>query len=105
MKKSVHNKETISWIFLATALATQVEPANISGISLLADGINHAVPTHTVIQDSLAWLTKNELVEKDANKYKLTPKGKSLFESARHSGVLLGIWKELEKSLSNYRND
>lgn len=99
------DKEAISWIFLATALATQSEPTDIRGISLLADGINHAVPTHRELQESLAWLKKNDLVIKQAQKYELTNKGIALYESARHSGKILEIWKELEKNLSKYSDE
>ena len=36
-------EQIISWIFLAVALASNTEPSDIKGISLVADGINHAV--------------------------------------------------------------
>ena len=61
--------KTISWIFLATVMASQVEPANFSDISQIADGINHAVPTHKELQSSIAWLVGNNLLLKQANKY------------------------------------
>ena len=56
--------QTRSWIFLATAMASQAEPADYDSISNIADGINRAVPTHKEIQTSLTWLTKNDLVFK-----------------------------------------
>jgi len=37
---------TISWILLSTALASEQQPANFESITQIADGINHAVPTH-----------------------------------------------------------
>jgi hypothetical protein len=58
------NEQTISWIFLSIALASQTEPTDFSGISSVADGINHAVPTQKELQTSIAWLTTNGLVEK-----------------------------------------
>jgi SOS-response transcriptional repressor LexA len=97
---SMPDKEIISLIFLATAMATQVEATDIRGISLLADGINHAVPTHNEMQHSLSWLQKNGLVTKQAGKYQLTIKGKSMFDSARHSGKMLDIWKDLEERIA-----
>jgi len=58
------NNQTISWIFLATALATNTKPTDMNGISMVADGINHAVPTHKEFLTSIAWLTKQGLIVK-----------------------------------------
>lgn len=69
-----------SWIFLATAVASQVEPANFNSISEIADGINHAIPTDQELQSSLNWLTRNGLVTKTDRKYTLTEKGKMEFD-------------------------
>ena len=68
--------QTISWIFLSTAIASQTEPADVASISNIADGINHAVPTHKELQTSLTWLIQSGLVVKMGNKYSLTEKGK-----------------------------
>jgi predicted transcriptional regulator len=97
------DKQTISWIFLATALATNRKPTDMNGISSVADGINHAVPTHKELQTSITWLTKQGLIVKQGKNYELTDKGKLEYETAsRHSDKLLGIWKVLEKHLSSY---
>src|SRR5688572_14307762 len=97
-----HN-ETVSWIFLAAALASQTEPANLSSISGIADGINHAVPTHQELQTSIAWLTKNGLIAKSGDKYSLTQKGKLLYEeSSKKTSNLFKIWENLETSLDKY---
>ena len=69
-----------SWIFLATAVASQVEPANFNSISEIADGINQAIPTDQELQSSLNWLTRNGLVTKTDRKYTLTEKGKMEFD-------------------------
>ena len=58
--------KTISWIFLVTVMASQVEPAKFSDISQIADGINHAVPTHKELQSSIGWLVDNNLIIKIA---------------------------------------
>ena len=52
------DRQTISWIFLSTVLASQKEPADYSSISSIADGINHSVPTDKEMQSSLSWLTE-----------------------------------------------
>lgn len=74
---------TIAWIFYSVALATQREPANFNAISRIADGINHAVPTHQEMQKSLKWLCMNELVAKGATGYTLTEKGSVKIALAR----------------------
>lgn len=97
------NEQTISWILLATALATQTAPAEIREISLIADGINHAVPTPKELQYSISWLIKNEFVAKNGNKYLLTGKGQSHYEAASKDSIyLLDIWKNLEQRITNY---
>lgn len=96
--------QTVSWIFLATALASQTEPADFSSISSIADGINHAVPTHKELQTSMTWLTKNGLITKIGDKYNLTQKGKLDYEeSSKLTSTLLKIWENLEKTLKKYR--
>ena len=49
--------EIYSWIFLAVGMASEIEPCNINGISMIADGINHAVPTQKELRNSLSWLS------------------------------------------------
>ena len=38
--------QLISWIFLATAFASEKAAANVNTISQLADGISQAIPNH-----------------------------------------------------------
>ena len=95
--------EVVSWIFLSTAFACEREPANFESISQIADGINHAVPTHKELQTSLGWLTKNGLVERSGKKYQLTNSGTELIEQAesRTNKTILNIWDELTKEIEN----
>lgn len=94
------DSRTISWILLATALASQIRGAKFNEISEIADGINHAVPTQKELQNSLSWLTAKDLISKDENKYSLTDLGKELLKQAkRKSNVLLKLWDLLEKDL------
>lgn len=96
-------EQIISWIFLAIALATNTEPSDINGISMVADGINHAVPTQKELQISIAWLTNNGLILKNGKRYELTNKGKLEYEAvSKNSDKLLAIWKHLEIKLGNY---
>ena len=92
--------QLISWIFLATALASQVEPANFEGISMVADGINHSVPTEKEMKNSLTWLINKELITKESKKYYLTQKGITQYEFAtKETNTIMKIWNNLEQIL------
>lgn len=96
--------QTTSWIFLATAIASQTESADYDSISNVADGINHAVPTHKELHTSLTWLTKNDLIAKSGSKYKLTGKGQLEYNVAsRQTSTLLKIWDNLDTILKKYQ--
>ena len=98
--------QTISWIFLATALATNTKPTDINGISSVADGINHAVPTQKELQTSISWLTRNELIFKQGKNYELTSKGKSEYETASSkTKTLMKIWENLEQNFNKYADN
>ncbi len=92
--------QTISWIFLSTALSSKESGAKVASISLLADGINHSVPTHKELQESLKWLSTRELINKDQGKFSLTHGGRKLIQEAENkSDTLLQLWKILETDL------
>lgn len=96
--------QTISWIFLATAIASQTEPTDFNSISNIADGINHAIPTHKELQSSLTWLMSIGLVTKTGSKYSLTEKGKADYDMAsQQTSTLLKIWDNIEAVLKRYR--
>ncbi|MFD0749846.1 hypothetical protein ACFQZS_06810 [Mucilaginibacter calamicampi] len=100
----MEDNQTISWIFLATAMASQVEPTDIAGISMLADGINHAVPTQKELQTSIRWLAANDLLVKTGGKYFLTDRGKEIFIAAkRKSNTVSQLWKDVEIAVLNYK--
>jgi len=95
--------EIISWIFLATAVASQREPADFNSISIIADGINHAIPSHKELQTSLKWLINNGLVSKTGSKYILTEKGKMDYELASlQTSTYLKVWENVETELKKY---
>ncbi|XLS27960.1 hypothetical protein ACJD0Z_12210 [Flavobacteriaceae bacterium M23B6Z8] len=98
-------EEIYSWIFLATALASEIKPAKKSEISMVADGINHAVPTHKEMNSSLNWLIAKGLLKKIGTKYDLTATGKRLMDQATDSKELsiLALWKQIEIELKNVR--
>ncbi len=86
--------EVIAWIFQATAYASHQEPASFAEISMLADGIMHAVPTHQEMQRSLKTLTTAGYVVKSTGKYTLTPRGHKLMDQTC-SAFTLPQWKML----------
>lgn len=92
--------QTLSWIFLATVMASQKKPADIKAISQIADGINHAVPTEKEMKTSLAWLEENEWIEKKNTSYQLTKKGMINYNFASlKTNIIMNIWKNLEKMI------
>ncbi len=94
--------ETISWIFLATAMASEVEPANFDEISMIADGINHAVPTQKELQISVSWLINKNLLLKAESKYSLTQTGQNLYNRCCDNATFVSqIWTNLEKEVEN----
>jgi hypothetical protein len=95
--------QTISWIFLSIAFASQKEAADFISISNIADGINHAIPSHKELQISLTWLIQNDLIIKIGNKFSLTQKGKLDYEeSTKNTDTVLNIWENVETRLSRY---
>ena len=67
-------RQTISWIFYAVAIASQEKPADVKGISMIADGVNHAVSTQKELNLAIAWLLKTQLIKEERKKYALTKK-------------------------------
>lgn len=96
--------ETISWVFLAIALGSQVEPISFNGISSIADGINHAIPTHKELQTSISWLIRNSLINKSKNRYSLTSSGELVYRNASVDvNTVQIIWRNIEHSIVNYK--
>lgn len=88
---------------MALAMASEKSPADFNGISMIADGINHAVPTHKELQTSITWLTNSGLVAKQGKKYMLTTNGNNEFlNAAQTSSILSQIWVNLENRIKNY---
>lgn len=96
-------EQTTSWIFLAIAIGTQDKPISFNSISAIADGINHAIPSHKELQTSISWLTRNKLINKSKNLYSLTGLGQLAYRNASIDvNTVLIIWKNLEHNFKNY---
>ena len=99
------NSTTISWIFLAIALSSDKSLVDFKGISQIADGINHAVPSHKEIQDSISWLLSKDFILKIGNKYSLSDLGKSIMiDSETNTKTVLNIWKNIDNKISKYND-
>jgi len=95
--------QTISWIFLAIALATDTKPTDISGISSVADGINHAIPTQKELQTSISWLKQHGLIIKRGKNYELTSQGKLQYDaSSKNTQSVMKIWENIELNFKSY---
>jgi hypothetical protein len=89
---------TNSWIFLAVAMASSESPSKLNGIIGVADGINHAIPTHKELQTAFGWLSKQGLISKEGKKYRLTDKGLALHrEASAKSNLIFGMWDFLKE--------
>ncbi len=92
--------QTTSWILYALALASQTKPADFAAVSMVADGINHAVPTHKELQSSLRWLVANGMAQKQGSHYSLTKQGLAVMEAAQKQGnTTLQVWGALTNAL------
>lgn len=101
--KDPNEKRIIAWIYLAVSIASETEPADFNDISMIADGINHAVPTQKELQTSTSWLMSKGLINKVGKKYTLTKKGKEDYATAQvETKTLLRMWDNLEKKIKNY---
>ena len=97
----MEDARTYAWILYALEGASQTGPAKLSGISKVADGINHAVPTHKEMQSSLKWLMENGWVQKDGSGFQLTEKGVGAVSSAREGNTtIFQVWAALTSALS-----
>ncbi|HEY3405201.1 MAG TPA: hypothetical protein VGK59_17575 [Ohtaekwangia sp.] len=96
-------EQTACWIFLATAVASENDAAEVASISSAADMINHAVPTQEELQTSLAWLTEKGIILQEGNAYRLTPKGKADYKQASKKTTRMSrIWENLENIVKKY---
>jgi len=59
----MNSEEPNSWIFLAAGMSSN-SPITFKSILGVADGINHAVPTHRELQNAFKWLLNHKLISK-----------------------------------------
>ena len=89
--------KTYAWIFLSVS----EQPTPLTDIIAMADGINHAIPTQSELQQSFRWLQQHGLVRKDGKRYSLTDTGIAL----RHRASSSMIKKTWENVAEHFRRD
>jgi hypothetical protein len=86
----VDEARTHAWIFLSLP----EQPASLTDIIAMADGINHAIPTQKELQQSFRWLQERGLMRKDGKRYSLTVKGAALRRDAS-SSMIMKTWENV----------
>jgi hypothetical protein len=88
--------ETISWILLSV----YEEGCTRREISLTADGINHAVPTHDEMETSLGWLQDRGFVGEDGGRFALTDTGAAFLSRFRSPTLpIMQTWHAAEDAI------
>jgi hypothetical protein len=92
---------TISWIFLSIHLGSQKSPIRKNEIRLIADGINHSIPTDNEIRFSIKWLLDKGLILKEKDRYVSTIEGNLIINKAeeKSSKTILSIWEKLSSEI------
>jgi hypothetical protein len=88
--------QIFSWILLSV----HEHGSTRRQISEMADGINHAVPTHREMETSLRWLQERGFVREDGNRFMLTDTGSALI--ARFSSAtrpILQTWHAVSDAI------
>lgn len=95
-----------SWMFLAVAMSMNESAASLSDIIGTADVINHAIPTHSELQTAFGWMSKQGLLSKEDQKYRLTQEGLALYrEASSQSNRTFEIWHFLKERFSGLNTD
>ena len=95
--------QTVAWILYAVAMASGSEPASRTGISNLADAINHAVPTQQELSGSLQRLEALGLVEAKGANFALTADGVAMMDNAQASAKFVSkVWANLTLALGRH---
>jgi DNA-binding PadR family transcriptional regulator len=80
MELTMHpESQTYSWIFLCIS----EEGSTLQNIIAMADGINHAIPSHKELQTSLGWLQAKGLICKNEKRFALTEQGSKMLARLR----------------------
>jgi len=101
----MNENQTNSWIFLSAGIGSGTKPVTFRSIVEVADGINHAVPTHKELQAAFKWLTTQGLMRKVGKGFAITADGSRLLaEASSKSNNIFDHWKYLEERFGQISN-
>ena len=87
-------------------MASNESAVTLRDIIGVADGINHAIPTHKELQTAFGWLSKQGLISKEGKNYRLTEKGLALHrEASAKSNRIFGVWDYLKERFSTLNTE
>lgn len=94
--------QTFAWILLSVPDS----PGTLQDIIAMADGINHAIPSHHELQTSLGWLQARGLVRKDGRRFCTTDSGSQLLARLRRPGqTMMKTWDLVGAELETLRGE
>jgi predicted transcriptional regulator len=98
-------EQTLSWIFLSIAIASQKTPKNLAQILEAADYINRSIPSHQELINSIFWLKQQKLIFEVNDEFSLSELGKSTLEKSKGKKAIFDIWKNLEKEFIDMKQN
>lgn len=88
--------QTFSWILLSV----HEQGSTRRQISEMADGINHAIPTHHEMETSLRWLQERGFVREDGSRFALTDAGAALISRFRNpTRPIMQTWHAVSEAI------
>ena len=96
----VTDSQTYAWILLSIP----EDGGRFREVMSIADGINHAVPTHYEMQRSLRWLTNHGLVEKKGRILSLTARSRGLL-AEESATTMMQTWDRVAAKLEQLDRD
>jgi hypothetical protein len=94
--------QTFAWILLSVPES----PGTLQDIIAMADGINHAIPSHRELQTSLGWLQARGLVRKEGRRFCTTDAGSQLLARFRtQSRTMMKTWDLVAAELESLRGE
>ena len=92
------DSETFAWILLSVP----ERGGKLQDLIAMADGINHAIPTHRELQTSLGWLKSYGFVVKEGRNFLLTELGTDLLARARSAKqTMMRTWERVTAELDS----
>jgi hypothetical protein len=92
--------QTYAWIFYAASAAATNQPAKRREIEAVADGINHAVPTHKEMEASFAWAESQGLLQREGKTIRLTDEGRKFSSQfTEKPGSTMKTWDRITAAI------